>query len=171
MKFLKWKCLNLYQNFTGPSSQLSDYNDPALVQIVVLRQASDKPLSELMTAYSADAYKCVTRPQWYFFSQHNYVFIICVISWRWNDTGSCHPSPWKTLVHSSYIVNAIAADNLATQGARSSVAIATQHTKDPFYEHSLIVILACISNYLHYEVWDEITYPLPNFNGCYVEAW
>ena len=21
------------------------------------------------------------------------------------------------------------------------------------------------------EVWDEITYPLPNFNGCTVEAW
>ena len=24
---------------------------------------------------------------------------------------------------------------------------------------------------IHYEVWDEITYPFPNFNGCSVEVW
>ena len=23
----------------------------------------------------------------------------------------------------------------------------------------------------YYEVWDVITYPFPNFNGCTVEAW
>ena len=23
-----------------------------------------------------------------------------------------------------------------------------------------------MSNYIHYKVWDEITYPLPNFNGA-----
>ena len=25
-------------------------------------------------------------------------------------------------------------------------------------------------NYIHYKVWDEITYPFPNFNGATVEA-
>ena len=30
---------------------------------------------------------------------------------------------------------------------------------------------AWISNYIHYTVWDEITYPFPNFNGCTVEVW
>ena len=30
---------------------------------------------------------------------------------------------------------------------------------------------AWISNYIHYEMWNEITYPLPNFNGCTVEVW
>ena len=27
------------------------------------------------------------------------------------------------------------------------------------------------NNYIHYKVWDEITYPLSNFNGCTVEVW
>ena len=30
---------------------------------------------------------------------------------------------------------------------------------------------AGISNYIHYKVWDEITYPFPNFNGAVVEGW
>ena len=25
--------------------------------------------------------------------------------------------------------------------------------------------------YTHYKVWDEITYPFPNFNGFTVEVW
>ena len=28
-----------------------------------------------------------------------------------------------------------------------------------------------INNYIHCKVWDEITYPFPNFNGCTVEVW
>ena len=28
-----------------------------------------------------------------------------------------------------------------------------------------------IGNYIHYTVWDEITYPFPNFNGAAVEVW
>ena len=28
-----------------------------------------------------------------------------------------------------------------------------------------------MSNYIHYNVWDEITYPFPNFNGGTVEVW
>ena len=31
------------------------------------------------------------------------------------------------------------------------------------------LIPACISNYVHYELWDEIFYPFPNFNGAIVE--
>ena len=29
---------------------------------------------------------------------------------------------------------------------------------------------AWISNYIHYNVWDEITYPFLNFNGATVEV-
>ena len=29
---------------------------------------------------------------------------------------------------------------------------------------------AWISNYIHYNVWDEITYPFINFNGATVEV-
>ena len=32
------------------------------------------------------------------------------------------------------------------------------------------VISTVISNYIHYKVWAEITYPFPNFNGCIVEV-
>ena len=28
-----------------------------------------------------------------------------------------------------------------------------------------------ISNYIHYKVWDEITYPFPNFNSATIEVW
>ena len=28
-----------------------------------------------------------------------------------------------------------------------------------------------MSNYMPSKVWDEITYPFPNFNGCTVEVW
>ena len=30
---------------------------------------------------------------------------------------------------------------------------------------------AWIRKYMHYKVWDEITYPFPNFNGGVVEVW
>ena len=38
-------------------------------------------------------------------------------------------------------------------------------TSGPFYLHGLTLISAWISNYIHYKLWDEITYPLLNFNG------
>ena len=31
--------------------------------------------------------------------------------------------------------------------------------------------LTRISNYIHWNMWDEITYPFPNFNGVTVEVW
>ena len=40
----------------------------------------------------------------------------------------------------------------------------------PFYQHGLTLIPAWISNYIHYKVWDELTYPFLNFNGCTVEV-
>ena len=42
---------------------------------------------------------------------------------------------------------------------------------DPFYSHGLTLIPALISNYVHYNMWGEITYPFPNFNGYTVEVW
>ena len=37
----------------------------------------------------------------------------------------------------------------------------------PFYKNGL----TWISKYIQYNVWDEITYPFSNFNGCTVEVW
>ena len=32
-------------------------------------------------------------------------------------------------------------------------------------------ILASISNYIQYKVWDEVIYQFPNFNGCIINVW
>ena len=45
-----------------------------------------------------------------------------------------------------------------------------QTTSSPFYLHGLTLIPAWISNYIHYKMWDEITYPFLNFNRCTVEV-
>ena len=41
---------------------------------------------------------------------------------------------------------------------------------DPIYYYGSIQIPAWISNYIHYEVWGDITYPFLNFNGCTIEV-
>ena len=43
--------------------------------------------------------------------------------------------------------------------------------RGPFYQNGLTLITAWISNYMSSKVWDEITYPFPNFNGVNVEVW
>ena len=42
-------------------------------------------------------------------------------------------------------------------------------TSGPFNLHGLTLIPAWISNYIHYKVWDEITFPFLNLNGATVE--
>ena len=46
----------------------------------------------------------------------------------------------------------------------------TQFSRGRFYKHGLTLIPAWISNYIHYKVWDEITYPFLNFNRATVEV-
>ena len=43
-------------------------------------------------------------------------------------------------------------------------------TSGPFYWHGLTLIPAWISNDMHGNVWDKITYPFLNFNDCTVEV-
>ena len=40
----------------------------------------------------------------------------------------------------------------------------------PLLLNGLILISACISNYIRYKLWDEITNPFLNFNGRTVEV-
>ena len=40
----------------------------------------------------------------------------------------------------------------------------------PFHKHGLTLIPTWISNYIHYNGWEETTYPFPNFNGGTVEV-
>ena len=39
-------------------------------------------------------------------------------------------------------------------------------TSGPFYYYGLTLIQDWITNYTHYKVWDEITFPFLNFNGA-----
>ena len=41
----------------------------------------------------------------------------------------------------------------------------------PVYQHGITSLTAWISNHMPNKVWDEITYPFPNFNGSNVEVW
>ena len=54
------------------------------------------------------------------FINHKLVFTFYVIPPQWYDTGSWNPSSCKTRTYLVYIVNIMAADVLATQGARAS---------------------------------------------------
>ena len=49
-------------------------------------------------------------------------------------------------------------------------ALQQVQTWDPFYLHRLTLIPAWISDYIHYKVWDDTTYPFLNFNGTTVEV-
>ena len=40
----------------------------------------------------------------------------------------------------------------------------------PFYKHGLTLIPVWKSNHVQYKLWDEMTYPFQNFNGCTVEV-
>ena len=40
----------------------------------------------------------------------------------------------------------------------------------PFHYHGLTLIQAWMSNHIRYKVWDEITYPLLNFNSANVQT-
>ena len=40
-----------------------------------------------------------------------------------------------------------------------------------FYAHGLTLIVKLISNYVHYKLWDDITYPFRYFNSATVEVY
>ena len=47
----------------------------------------------------------------------------------------------------------------------------TRSTLSSFHKYEFNLIPAWISDSTHYKVWDEITYPFPNFNDVAVEVW
>ena len=54
---------------------------------------------------------------------------------------------------------------------RSCLTTYDIHSWNPFYLYWLTLILGRISDYIHYDVWYEITYPFPNFNSAIVKVW
>ena len=49
--------------------------------------------------------------------------------------------------------------------------VCAEHPWHASYLHGLILIPAWISNYIDYKLWDDITYPFPNFTCAAVEVW
>ena len=54
------------------------------------------------------------------------------------------------------------------QGVCWCLEVCVHHSWGPFYSHGLTLIPAWISNHNHHNVWYQITYPFPNFNGATV---
>ena len=50
------------------------------------------------------------------------------------------------------------------------LSLSNLYPRAPFYKHGYTLIPAWISNHMPSKVWDEITYPFLNFNGCTVEV-
>ena len=38
-------------------------------------------------------------------------------------------------------------------------------------ENEWPLLLTWLSNYIHYNMWNKITYPFPNFNSTVIEVW
>ena len=119
-------------------------NFPALVHIMAWRRRGDKPLSKPMMV-SLRIYSSLVHGK---------------LNW---NVANCRLSKISILATKSLL------------GARMSCYYTLQNIWQgfavAFYRHGLTLIPAWISNYIHYDVWDEIAYPFPNGNGCTVEVW
>ena len=84
-----------------------------------------------------------------------------------------HPRKWNIIIHG---IEGPAGELEHTtrakciQFAQEVIKVEDAATWAPFYYHGLTLIPAWISNYMPSKVWDEITYPFLNFNGCTVEV-
>ena len=78
-----------------------------------------------------------------------------------------HPLLWKAETRLSYIVH------LHCNLTYCPVVEAEEILQWPilFTRNNCNPGMVWVSNYIHYRVWDEITYPFPNFNGITVEDW
>ena len=56
---------------------------------------------------------------------------------------------------------------------RNDICRKHKHYILPIYYYAICRLVPAItnSNYIHYNVWDDITYPFPNFNSGAVEVW
>ena len=54
----------------------------------------------------------------------------------------------------------------STKQSKTKPVVLITNIYNNVYIYGLTVIPVWISNYIHCKVWDEITYPFLNFNGC-----
>ena len=54
---------------------------------------------------------------------YDVIVMFSIISRRWEGAGNRNPSWWKAMAHLFYMINSMAGDALATQGARTSAGM------------------------------------------------
>ena len=92
----------------------------------------------------------------------SWIAITWIITYFWSILNECTPVSCTVCIGTGYPVQHL---------LLWVIILGLLDTWDLVYWHGWTLILAWISNYIHYNVWDEITYPLPNFNGGTVEIW
>ena len=72
-----------------------------------------------------------------------------------------------------YVTSGVCAKFKMELNCRQTIETFDMDKREPlrFEIDCLTFILVWISNYILYEMWDEITYPLQNFNAATVEVW
>ena len=97
----------------------------------------------------------------HFIADAFYLFDLFIIKHERSLTRSYYGKHFNLL--SSLRVNF---NNMSSLGLMTQII--TFHKK---HETNLsLKLLKGINNYIHYKVWDEITYPCLNFNGCTVKV-
>ena len=81
-----------------------------------------------------------------------------------------YTSPQGTSRHSEWNTQQMFWFHLVAQVMSTDNLDAPFASWGPFYQGDLTVIPAWTSNHMIGNVWDEITYPFPNFNGCTVDV-
>ena len=93
---------------------------------------------------------------WYFFILPNYIFILLNLK----DLYYIYWFPWY----------------LSLSLKKSGRRLLADSIKPPYERRTILLTWikfnpTCISNHIHYNMWGEITYPFPNFNGATFEVW
>ena len=78
------------------------------------------------------------------------------------------PDSYLQLVYRNTVPNGHNINNSCRCANDTRISYQTVPTKRR--QGPLLLITAWISIYIHYKVWEEITYPILNFNGATVEA-
>ena len=167
-----------------PKGQIN--NIPALVHIMAWCRPGDKPLSEPIIV-SLLTHICITRPQWvniYFQKWHcNMCLHMVGLSYSVSTGGHDAKSSYLHVTDTIQDLQAPHHDPLNVHQIINMFQWSLHHffypmnprsssdCSGPFYQHDLTLTPAWISNHIHYKMWDEITYPFPNFNSCTVEVW
>ena len=118
---------------------------------------------------------------WHNWLTHIYDFVVCVTRPHWVDHGTYilrkpnlnFSAAGTVRLRTDHGLMVISVPAGVTGGKHSlaTVLITTagkSHHRffwGPFYWRGLTLIPAWISDYIHHKVWDEITYPVTNFNG------